>query len=89
MFRLNLRKYSTPSGKLLGWASAWALSGDFVVCSECEGTQTIRRAETPFQHYSGCSKASNIAYPWEELRNILDILPPSTPVKARAGVLPH
>jgi hypothetical protein len=78
MFRMNLRKYSTPSGKLLDWTSAWVLSGDFVVCRECEGTQTIRHAETPFKHHAGCSKDSNSAYPWKELRNILSNLP-STP----------
>ena len=78
MFRMNLRKYSTPSGKLLDWTSVWTLSGDFVICSECKSIQTIRHAATPFQHQTGCTNAQISSSPWRDLRNILVSLP-STP----------
>ena len=75
MFRMNLRKYNTPSGSLLDWTSVWTLSGDFVVCNGCKTIQIIRHAETPFQHHAGCPKAKKSTNPWGDLRHILGSIP--------------
>ncbi|MBF4554729.1 MULTISPECIES: hypothetical protein [Pseudomonas] len=47
----------------IGWAGRWSLMGDFVICTQCQATQSISLAHEPFDHLPACAAAGYGLHP--------------------------